>query len=249
MQIWICEDNSLYCSSIQQKIINWSLSTRHCDVCTSIFHSSEDLLEQWSRGIHPHLFLLDIEIPNEMNGLELAQKIRLYDQEACIVFITNYNEYVYQGYTVNALRYLKKPITEEDLFPCLDIAYRHYSLLHQNHSVLSIPGEKLVILYAEILYIQSYSPSLEIKTSNIQNSFLINYRISKLYNLLPPDLFSFCHRCYIVNLSEIRILKKTQLTLSNGETLPVSNKFVNELFEKFNAYHQRGCHYNDLGLY
>ena len=53
--------------------------------------------------------------------LQLAKLIRQTDEDVPIVFVTNYAEYVYQGYTVNALRYLKKPVLESDISPCLDI--------------------------------------------------------------------------------------------------------------------------------
>ena len=158
-----------------------------------------------------------------------------------IVFVTNYAEYVYQGYTVNALRYLKKPVLESDISPCLDIAYKHYTLCHQESSIIAIPGEQIVLQYAEILYLEACSPNLIIKRIGSSSDISFRYRISKVYPLLPSELFAFCHRSYIVNLSKIRILKRTQLVLCSNEVLPISEKYVDELFHKFNAYHQRGC--------
>ena len=173
--------------------------------------------------------------------MELAKLIRQTDEDVPIVFVTNYAEYVYQGYTVNALRYLKKPVLESDIFPCLDIAYKHYTLSHQESSIISIPGEQIVLRYAEILYLEARSPNLLIKRIGSSSDISFRYRISKVYPLLPSELFAFCHRSYIVNLSKIRILKRTQLVLCSNEVLPISEKYVDELFHKFNAYHQRGC--------
>ena len=68
-------------------------------------------------------------IPGELSGMALAKKIRQHDQTVSIVFVTNYADYVYEGYVVNALRYLKKPICREDIYDCMEIAYRHFSLL------------------------------------------------------------------------------------------------------------------------
>ena len=168
--------------------------------------------------------------------------IRQTDEDVPIVFVTNYAEYVYQGYAVNALRYLKKPVLESDIFPCLDIAYKHYTLCHQESSIISIPNEQIVLRYAEILYLEARSPNLLIKRIGSSSDISFRYRISKVYSLLPPELFAFCHRSYIVNLSKIRVLKRTQLVLCSNEVLPISEKYVDELFHKFNAYHQRGCY-------
>lgn len=240
MQIWICEDDAIYCASIQQKIRNWSVLSSRSDVETTVFHSSEDLWEKWTSGFAPHLILLDIQIPHELSGLDLARKIREFDTVVPIVFITNYSEYACQGYTVNALRYLKKPLLEAELFPCLDIAYRHYILFHQDCSILSLSDEHIVLRYAEILYIEAHSPNIEINLVNNQNSIVVRYRLSRLAEHLPQELFSFCHRSYIVNLAQIRTLRKSKLTLCNDKCLPISEKYADELIDRFIKYHQKG---------
>ena len=241
MQVWLCEDDPIFRTSIESKISNWSKANHNFDLSITTFRSSEDLLEHWQLGNHADIFFLDIQIPKELSGLELAKLIRQTDEDVPIVFVTNYAEYVYQGYTVNALRYLKKPVLESDISPCLDIAYKHYTLCHQESSIIAIPGEQIVLQYAEILYLEACSPNLIIKRIGSSSDISFRYRISKVYSLLPPELFAFCHRSYIVNLSKIRILKRTQLVLCSNEVLPISEKYVDELFHKFNAYHQRGC--------
>lgn len=238
MNIILCEDDPLYRKSLCTKINAWMRTSKVVDVDVQVFRSSEDLLEEWNAGMRAHLLLLDIEIPNELNGMELAKIIRKTDLDVPIVFITNYDDYVYQGYVIRALRYIKKPVIESDLFPCLDIAYHHYSLLHQERSVLSVPGKEVVLRYAEILYIEAHSPNICIFTLNLESPICIRYRLSQICDLLPDTLFAPCHRSYIVNLSQIRILKRNQLLLSNNIWLPVSDRFVSTLYERFNSFHQ-----------
>lgn len=238
MRIVICEDDALYRRSLYSKIELWMKETNNYDIDILMFHSSEELLERWNNGLSAHLLLLDIEIPNELNGMLLAQIIRQTDPEIPIVFITNYDDYVYQGYVIRALRYIKKPIVEADLYPCLEIAYHHYTLLHQDCSVLSVPGKRIVLRYAEIIYIEAQSPNTIIYTTNLDSPIRIRYQFSKIIELLPQTLFTPCHRSYIVNLSKIRILKKNQIVLSNNLVLPVSEKYVNMVFESFNYFHQ-----------
>ncbi|MDO5377561.1 MAG: LytTR family DNA-binding domain-containing protein [Clostridia bacterium] len=240
MNILVCEDSPLYQQSIRQKIESWSRLTGHCDVEIHMFHSSETLLEQWERGLAAHIFFIDVQIPNEMSGIDLAAEIRKKDQEVPIVFVTNYAEYVYQGYTFNALRYLKKPVTEEDFYPCLHIAYRRYSLRSDQRLVLSLPKEKIVLRYIEILYIEAQSPDLYIHTLAFEKPIVIHYKLSKLLEMLPSTLFALCHRSYIVNVSQIRALRKTNVLISSGEELPVSNRCLSALHACFNQYHQKG---------
>lgn len=214
MQVWLCEDDPIFRTSIESKISNWSKANHNFDLSITTFRSSEDLLEHWQLGNHADIFFLDIQIPKELSGLELAKLIRQTDEDVPIVFVTNYAEYVYQGYT----------------------------LCHQESSIISIPNEQIVLRYAGILYLEARSPNLLIKRIGSSSDISFRYRISKVYSLLPPELFAFCHRSYIVNLSKIRVLKRTQLVLCSNEVLPISEKYVDELFHKFNAYHQRGCY-------
>ena len=181
MQVWLCEDDPLFRISIESKISNWSKSNHNSDLSVTTFRSSEDLLEHWQLGNHADIFFLDIQIPKELSGLELAKLIRQTDEDVPIVFVTNYAEYVYQGYTVNALRYLKKPVLESDIFPCLDIAYKHYTLSHQESSIISISGEQIVLRYAEILYLEARSPNLLIKRIGSSSDISFRYRISKAW--------------------------------------------------------------------
>lgn len=243
MQIVICEDDALAAKSIQQGIEKWAKATQNFDIGIQVFHSSEDLLEKWSNKLQAHMFILDIEFPNEISGMELARIIRTADPDVPIVFVSNYEEYVYQGYTFSALRYLKKPILESDLYTCLDIAYRKYSLLYQECAVLSVPGAKIALKYSEVLYIEAHSPDISIVTIHFKQPIVMRYRLTKILDLLPSALFSLCHRSYIVNVAHIRILKKTQLVLSNGSILPISEKYENSIFDLFNHFHQEGAHF------
>ena len=179
MQVWLCEDDPIFRTSIESKISNWSKANHNFDLSITTFRSSEDLLEHWQLGNHADIFFLDIQIPKELSGLELAKLIRQTDEDVPIVFVTNYAEYVYQGYTVNALRYLKKPVLESDIFPCLDIAYKHYTLCHQESSIISIPNEQIVLRYAEILYLEARSPNLLIKRIGSSSDISL-YRIPSL---------------------------------------------------------------------
>lgn len=242
MQIVICEDDILSSNLVEETIKNWSNQTERYDIEVKAFHSSEDLLEAWIRNLRVHMFILDIEFNDEISGMELAQTIRKTSPDVPIVFISNYEEYVYQGYTFGALRYLKKTLLDSDLFSCLDIAYRYYTYLHQESAIISIPYAQIVLKYSEILYIEAKSPDLYIYTTNTKFPLIIRYQLKSIRNILPSSLFVHCHRSYMVNISQIRVLKRTHLLLSNGLELPISAKYVEQLFNCFVHFHQEGFH-------
>lgn len=240
MRVVICEDDALYQESIREKVNLWIQKTGHADTWITVFGSSEDLLERWRRNLKADILFLDIQFHHEMDGMELAQQIRTTDANVLIVFITNSEAYVYEGYTVSALRYLSKPVYYEDIALCLDIAYKHYALTVNDFFILAEPGRKLALSYAEILCFEAQSHYLHIFTAGAGEPVKMHCRLGDVLARVPRALFIPCHRSYIVNLAHVRGLKRSELLLSNGMILPVSKTYVNVLNSAFDSYYQGG---------
>ena len=88
MRVIVCEDERFFQKSICEQIDQWIHKTHHEDVNVTLFSSSEDLLDGWQKGIDADILFLDILFHNEMNGLEIAKKIRETDSAVPIVFVT-----------------------------------------------------------------------------------------------------------------------------------------------------------------
>ena len=153
MRVIICEDERCFQEALCNAIEEWKEATNHQDVSCICFDSSEELLTSWEGGLSAELLFLDIQIPGELSGMTLAKKIRQHDQTVSIVFVTNYADYVYEGYVVNALRYLKKPICREDIYDCMEIAYRHFSLLSKDKISVLCRDRRLVLPFSGIIYV------------------------------------------------------------------------------------------------
>ena len=90
-----------------------------------LHEESEQIVYEFSTGTaaanwlqkHPgeiDLLFLDVEMDG-MNGMETAKKIRTFDQNLLIVFVTGFADYVFDGYSVGAMDYLMKPVCKEKL--------------------------------------------------------------------------------------------------------------------------------------
>lgn len=238
MKIAICEDEPIYQTAVQQAIHTWKSTTGSLDVEVSCYPSSEDLLERLDRQFDVDLFFIDIEIPGELNGMELAKKIRERHMEVTLVFCTNYSEYVFDGYTVNALRYLKKPISEKEIAFCCDYAYRRASLKNEDALTFFSGGTRYVLRYTEIRYFEVQSHTLYISHTLSDSLIRISSSLSDLMPVLPKNLFAACHRSYIVNLMHIRKLTRTECLLQNRETIPISRTYTKAVAEAFDRFHQ-----------
>ncbi len=240
MRIVICEDEPVYQASLKQAIGRWQRASGHSDIEVLAYSSSEDLLEQVERKLEADLFFIDIQIPGELNGVDLARKIRETDLDVTIVFCTNYSEYVYEGYTVNALRFLRKPVDPRDVFFCCEYAYKRSLVSNANTLTVVSAGRRTVLRYAEIIFLETQGHSLYIRSTVAPEPIKLNARLSDVMAELPKELFAFCHRSYAVNVAHIRMLTRTMCLLFNGESLPISRTYMNDVTQTFDRYHQGG---------
>lgn len=238
MHIVVCEDEFYYSDAIVRAIQNWSEASQHPDIRCSVMTSSEDLLDRWKKGMHIDLLFLDIEIPGEMNGMALAQTIRSAGNPLSIVFVTNYDHYVYEGYAVNALRYLRKPVKESEIAACLDAAYKHFRLLAHDTLVLDFGDQHFALKSSDIIYIDSQAHYLRFHLGTTDTVPRLRAKIGDVLPRLPSDLFVQCHRGIVVNLLYIRRFTRSDILLSTGQKIPVSETHFAKLQAEFSRYHQ-----------
>lgn len=241
LSVAICDDESYYQEAIINAVHEWKKENGLSEeIFYKCFSSSEDLLEQWEKGIDFDIFFLDIRIPNEMDGIRLAQRIRSMNTSVSIVFVTNYVSYVFEGYAVNALRFLMKPIQQEDIFKCLDIARRQKTIIRNDRIIINAKREKLVFRAGEVIYIEAKSHYLKFYLTYTDERPEIRAKLDDFFHNLPQNLFVKSHKSYAVNLMHIRKFTKKVIVMSNGDELPVSQSQSNALSNSFHEYFSKG---------
>ena len=119
-----------------------------CEVRT--FASAEAFLFEYEEDKAYDILLLDVEM-NNMSGIELAKRIRKDNSRAEIIFITSYFEFIGEGYEVDALHYLIKPVSAEKLMQVLDKAAKKLTA-NPPSVVISCEGETVKLYEADILW-------------------------------------------------------------------------------------------------
>ncbi len=227
MRIAICEDDPTQLMLIQKNINNWA-NERDKNITLASFKSAESYLFKAENEKPYDVLLLDIQM-DKMSGFELARKIREKKSDIIIIFITALKEYVYQGYNVEALGYILKPIDWVKLFECMDRAAEKLS--SKENSYIVIENQKINkndILYVEAIshYIIVYTKTTDVKLKG---------PLSKVMEELDCDSIIKCHRSYAVNLEAVAKILKDEAVLDNGKTVPISRskyKEVNSAFIK-----------------
>ena len=238
MNIAICDDEQYYRNAIESAIIHWAQNSHHEDaVMIRSFSSGEDLLEAWNHGLQIDMLFLDIQIPQELSGMEVAKTIFEKDEHIPIAFVTNYSEYACEGYRVNALRYILKPVEQKAIDDCMNIAWHHWALAQTESIRIDTEKQTVLLPIQDIVCIESFDHQLLIHS--VSNSPLeVRGRISDYEDILPNSLFARCHRSYIANVSYVRRLQKDSLMLAGGKVVPIGRKYSPAFIKLFNQYFQ-----------
>ena len=178
------------------------------------------------------ILLLDIQMA-QMNGMELARKIRERNRRIQIAFLTGLPDFISEGYEVDALHYLIKPIQEKKLFQVLDRAALN---LQQAPKVVLLPinGRPVRIPTTDILYAEAFSHTILLHLSGGEES--LRMRMSDLQELLGEDFYR-CHRSYIVSLEHIRHLSRSAVFLDNGQQIPLARSAYDGIHQAFIHFH------------
>ena len=171
------------------------------------------------------LLFLDIQMP-ELNGLEFSKMV---DSHTRIIFTTAFEQYAIDGYKVNALDYLLKPISYTDFLQAANKAVRWFELLNQPHeeitSIFVKSDYKLVQIELDnILYVEGLKDYVKIYEEGNQRPILSLMSMKAMEELLPASRFMRVHRSYIVQKNKIRIIDRGRIIF--GKTsIPVSESY------------------------
>lgn len=226
-RIAVCDDSAADRDYITDLCRRWALQTGS-DVQIRGFCSAEDFLFHYAECKEYDFLLLDIEM-GDLDGVSLAKKLRQDNRTVQIVFITGFPDFIAQGYEVSAVHYLIKPVGEETLAKVLTRAAANCKKA-EKALIFSVDGESVRVDVGEILYAEALSHFCRINMRD--GAFEVRRNFSQLEKELGES-FIRTHRSYLVRISAIRRIAKTEITLDNGEKVPLSRgsyQAVNQAF-------------------
>lgn len=184
------------------------------------------------------LVFLDINMP-EISGISFAKSI---NKKIKIIFTTAYRDYAVEGFELQAVDYLLKPISFERLLKAINTFFDVYSnspndiKVNQEYSpFMFVRSERIMVKinFSDIIYIESFSDYIKI---HIQNKTIITREnISAVEAKLPKNQFIRIHRSYIISLKNITSFTNEQVTILE-KSIPISRSYKKEvlsILEKF----------------
>ncbi|WP_233145437.1 LytR/AlgR family response regulator transcription factor [Labilibacter marinus] len=182
------------------------------------------------------LLFVDINMP-ELSGMDFAKSLK---QNIGIIFTTAYSEYALDGFKVNAIDYILKPIGYDNFITAVDKAKQRLSQenksteeLKGNNDYLFIKSEYKIIRVElkNITYIEGMREYVRIHLSN-QKPVITLLSFKKLMEKLPHNSFMRVHRSYIVNLKKITTIERMRIIFNEDVRIPVSEQYK-EAFQKY----------------
>ncbi len=229
MKLVICDDDPADTAYVTGLLDVWR---KRAGVTMEVlaFPTAEALLFAWEEQGDMDILLLDIEM-GEMSGVQLARHLRQMGARMQIIFITGYMDYIAEGYDVEALHYLLKPVTQERFGEVMDRAMErmktreHMLRLALGDGVVQLPLYE--IRYLEVL--RNYT------TIHAAEAFSVKRSLNELEGELDESFYRI-HRSYIVNLRFIRRVTRTEVILKDGTALPLSRRQYESLNQAVIAY-------------
>lgn len=181
------------------------------------------------------LMFVDINMP-DLNGIEF---VKAFNEPPKVIFTTAHSEYAIDGFRVDAIDYLLKPIGYSDFLKSahkarirFDIKEDIVSAVEKNDNFLFIKSEYKIlrINFDEIKYIESMQEYVRIHIEN-QTPVMALMSMKKLESFLPTQNFMRVHRSYIVNLKKITTIERNRIVFDKVY-IPVSEQYKDQ-FQNF----------------
>lgn len=183
------------------------------------------------------LLFLDIQMP-ELSGVEFA---KILPKDTKIIFTTAFPQYALEGYKVNALDYLLKPISYEDFLRATEKAQDWYNMLQKREAynddrIMFIKSEyKLLRVHLDdILYVEGLKDYVRICLKNGEKIMSL-MSMKKLEDYLPRPEFLRTHRSYIVHMTRVHSVDRFRIVFGD-QYIPISDSYKDDIQQYFDQH-------------
>lgn len=173
-----------------------------------------------------HLIFLDIEMPG-IDGLSFVKTLK---HPPKVIITTAYREYALDGYDLNVIDYLLKPISEERFMKSINHFFESQQNEVSNVDYTYIKADKKMVqvFYDDILYIEGLSNYVKVVT---KHTTIISYhKLSYLEAILPKELFIRAHRSFIVGTKNIKAFTTANIEIGTTQ-LPIGGIYKDKVLE------------------
>ena len=198
---------------------------------TDIFDDGNSLVSEISKGKRYDIIFLDIEMEHE-NGIQAAQKIRTFDKNVLIIYITSYEQYMLEAFSVHPFQFILKPFKTSEIATVFDEAYKE--MVEFDH-YFRYKYERIErkILVKDIMYFKSNKRKVYIYATH--GKYEMYGKLNNVEHLLSKGkiMFMRIHQSFLVNYTYIAAMGYDHVVLSNGTRLSISEDRKKRICEQY----------------
>lgn len=235
MRIAYCEDERAQAALTCDMIREWAKKSGNaCQL--EQFSSAEGFLfaVNGAQTVPYDLVLLDISMAG-MDGFSLAKQIREKDRQVRIAFLTADPSHVFEGYEIEAWRYILKPLNEHKVAGMMEALQTALGENEGPYILLEISGENVKLFLDDVLYVEVNGHYTTIIGTSQKFTVKENFKdiLERLNQAVRPERFVKCHRSAAVNISRVQKIGKQSCVLTGDIELPVSRGMYQSLNQAF----------------
>lgn len=229
MRIAVVDDNEKDAEYLKSCILRCGMEQNETFEVT-VYPDAESFLRGYQYNFD--LVILDIDMPGR-NGMEAARALREHDESVALMFVTNMPQYALEGFSVDAVDYILKPISYPNFRVKMQKALRYVERNRDYPISLKTTQGYVKLMVSDIRYIESELHYLTYHTNS--GDYRIRGLLSENETLLAPYHFSRCNASYLVNLRYVEAIKGNDVIVA-GSALPISRGRKASFLSDFTKY-------------
>lgn len=177
------------------------------------------------------ILFLDINMPR-LSGIGFMKSLR---ESPLVIFVTAYPQYAVEGFELDAVDYLLKPVSFERFRLAVNRALDRFQQKPENktsHLILRSNKKDYRVTFDEILYLEACGDYVRFGMRDLH--LMVHGRLKDFLSKLPDEDFAQIHKSWIISLSKIQYIEGNQVVVSD-KRIPVSLKFKETLLEKLHS--------------
>lgn len=229
LRIAVVEDDKTYAAQLKEYLVRYG-TEKNQKISVALFPDGEDIVTDYSAEFD--IILMDVEM-TFMDGMTTAERIREKDNEVVIIFITNMPQYAIQGYKVDALDYVLKPISYFAFSQRIDRALTRVKKKEATYITVAQKGGKKKLNVDKIYYVEVRDHDLIYHST--KGDIVTKSSMKEAEDTLGGTKFFRCNRCYLVNLEYVEDFRGNDVTVAS-DVIQVSRARKKAFMDALNDY-------------
>lgn len=231
VKIAVVDDDELYLEKLHKQVQDFLVSSKvECEI--AVYTGGEQLIKDCLKNPFDIIFL-DIDMPG-ISGIEIAEKIRRYNDNIILIFVTNMEQLVFESIKYSPFRFVRKSLMQKEMQEVLQDLLKRIAK-DSLSCKFSYNGQLIRVKLVDIMYFESFKHTIVLHSRD-EKRYNIPYTLEQLQTSYESLGFIRIHKSYIVNYKYIFEINKNSLILDNSAELPVSRHRLSDVKKQYSYF-------------